>query len=184
MALFGGQRDISLFRTVSRELVNDLIDTEVDILKTSVYDVNENLYGEAIDKIFKPGVRVNCLIDVEDQEWDNTEFGPDINQAAKFSFLRDDLLPQGSIGTPAANVVLEVGDIIYWNLIYWEIDSVVQNQLIVGKDPAKDAGFTSGARGEFGSNFSLICQTHQTRKSRTQLEDIRVGYNNYGLYGE
>ena len=184
MALFGGQRDISLFRTVSRELVNDLIDTEVDILKTSVYDVNENLYGEAIDKIFKPGVRVNCLIDVEDQEWDNAEFGPDINQAAKFSFLRDDLLPQGSIGTPAANVVLEVGDIIYWNLIYWEIDSVVQNQLIVGKDPAKDAGFTSGARGEFGSNFSLICQTHQTRKSRTQLEDIRVGYNNYGLYGE
>lgn len=184
MALFGGQRDISLFRTVSRELVNDLIDTEVDILKTSVYDVNENLYGESIDKIFKPGVRVNCLIDVEDQEWDTTELGPDISQAAKFSFLRDDLLPAGSIGTPAANVVLEVGDIIYWNLIYWEIDSVVQNQLIVGKDPAKDAGFTSGARGEFGSNFSLICQTHQTRKSRTQLEDIRVGYNNYGLYGE
>ena len=162
MALFGGQRDISLFRTVSRELVNDLIDTEVDILKTSVYDVNENLYGESIDKIFKPGVRVNCLIDVEDQEWDTTELGPDINQSAKFSFLRDDLLPAGSIGTPAANVVLEVGDIIYWNLIYWEIDSVVQNQLIVGKDPAKDAGFTSGQRGEFGSNFSLICQTHQT----------------------
>ena len=184
MALFGGQRDISLFRTVSRELVNDLIDTEVDILKTSVYDVNENLYGESIDKIFKPGVRVNCLIDVEDQEWDTTELGPDINQSAKFSFLRDDLLPAGSIGTPAANVVLEVGDIIYWNLIYWEIDSVVQNQLIVGKDPAKDAGFTSGQREEFGSNFSLICQTHQTRKSRTQLEDIRVGYNNYGLYGE
>ena len=184
MALFGGQRDISLFRTLSRELVNDIIDTEVDILKTSVYDVNENLYGESIDKIFKPGVRVNCLIDVEDQEWDTTELGPDINQLAKFSFLRDDLLPEGSIGTPAANVVLEVGDIIYWNLIYWEIDSVIQNQLIVGKDPAKDAGFTSGARGEFGSNFSLICQTHQTRKSRTQLEDIRVGYNNYGLYGE
>ena len=37
MALFGGQRDISLFRTVSRELVNDLIDTEVDILKTSAW---------------------------------------------------------------------------------------------------------------------------------------------------
>ena len=86
MALFGGARDISLFRTVSRELVNDLIDTEVDILKTSVYDVNENLYGESIDKIFKPGVRVNCLIDVEDQEWDSTEFGPDINQAAKLVF--------------------------------------------------------------------------------------------------
>ena len=55
---------------------------------------------------------------------------------------------------------------------------------IIGKDPAKDKGFVSGGRGEFGSNFSIICQTHQTRKSRTQLDDIRVGYNNYGLYGE
>ena len=68
MALFGGSRDISLFRKVSRELVNDFVDTEVDILKTSVYDVNENLYGESIDKIFKPGVRVNCLIELEQME--------------------------------------------------------------------------------------------------------------------
>ena len=184
MALFGGSRDISLFRKVSRELVNDFVDTEVDILKTSVYDVNENLYGESIDKIFKPGVRVNCLIELEDQEWESTELGPDVTQQSKFSFLRDDLLPAGSIGTPASNIVLEVGYIIYWNLIYWEIDSVIQNQLIVGKDPEKDKGFVSGERAEFGSNFSIICQTHQTRKSRTQLENIRVGYNNYGLYGE
>jgi len=42
MALFGSARDVSLFRTLSRELVNDIIDTEVDILKTSVYDVDEN----------------------------------------------------------------------------------------------------------------------------------------------
>jgi len=184
MALFGSSRDVSLFRTLSRELVNKIIDTEVDILKTSIYDVDENLYGESIDKIFKPGVRVNCIIDVEDQVWDDSELGSDVNQASKFSFLRDDLLPAGSIGTPAANIVLEVGDIIYWNNIYWEIDGVVQNQLVVGKDPAKDKGFVSGDRSEFGSNFSIICQTHQTRKSRTQLDDIRVGYNNYGLYGE
>ena len=55
MALFGGQRDISLFRTLNRELINDLVDTEVDIFKTSVYDVNDNLYGEAINKIYKKG---------------------------------------------------------------------------------------------------------------------------------
>ena len=118
MALFGGSRDISLFRKVSRELVNDFVDTEVDILKTSVYDVNENLYGESIDKIFKPGVRVNCLIELEDQEWESTELGPDVTQQSKFSFLRDDLLPAGSIGTPASNIVLEVGDIIYWKRYY------------------------------------------------------------------
>jgi len=183
MALFGGQRDISLFRTLNRELINDLVDTEVDIFKTSVYDVNDNLYGEAINKIYKKGVRVNCLITHDDQTWDSSEFGPDVNQSATFAFLRDDLLPTGSIGTPAANVVLEVGDVIWWNNIYWEIDATNENQLIVGKTPDTDLGYTSGQRDDFGNSFSIICQTHQTRKSKVQFENIREGYS-YGLYNE
>ena len=183
MALFGGQRDISLFRTLNRELINDLVDTEVDIFKTSVYDVNDNLYGEAINKIYKKGVRVNCLITHDDQTWDSSEFGPDVNQSATFAFLRDDLLPAGSIGTPAANVVLEVGDTIWWNNIYWELDAVVENQFVVGKDPETDKGLLSGDREEFGSSFSIICTGHQTRKSRVQLDNIRAGYK-YGLYNE
>jgi hypothetical protein len=183
MALFGGQRDISLFRTLNRELINDLVDTEVDIFKTSVYDVNDNLYGEAINKIYKKGVRVNCLITHDDQTWDSSEFGPDINQSSTFAFLRDDLLPSGAIGTPAANVILEVGDVIWWNNIYWEIDATNENQLIVGKTPDTDLGFTSGQRDDFGNSFSIICQTHQTRKSKVQFENIREGYS-YGLYNE
>jgi hypothetical protein len=183
MALFGGQRYISLFRTLNRELINDLVDTEVDIFKTSVYDVNDNLYGEAINKIYKKGVRVNCLITHDDQTWDSSEFGPDVNQSATFAFLRDDLLPAGSIGTPAANVVLEVGDVIWWNNIYWEIDATNENQLIVGKTPDTDLGYTSGQRDDFGNSFSIICQTHQTRKSKVQFENIREGYS-YGLYNE
>ena len=86
MALYGGQRDISLFRTLNRELINQLVDTEVDIFKTSIYDVNENLYGEAIEKIYKKGIRVNCLIEHLDQEWDASEFGMDVNQSTTFSF--------------------------------------------------------------------------------------------------
>ena len=183
MALFGGARDISLFRTLNRELINEFIDTEIDIFKTSVYDVNDNLYGEAINKVYKPSVRVNCIITIDDQEWDSSEFGPDVNQGATFAFLRDDLLPAGSIGTPAASIVLEVGDVIWWNNIYWEIDSTNENQFIVGKNPDTDLGYTSNDRAEFGSSFSIICTTHQTRKSKVQLENIRSGYT-YGLYNE
>ncbi len=183
MALFGGARDVSLFRTLSRELVNEIIDIEVDIFKSAIHDSETNLYGESLNKVYKPGVRVACLIDVEDQEWGTTEFGMDVNQTAKFSFLRDDLLPPGSIGTPAANIVLEVGDTIWWNNIYWELDSVVENQFVVGKDPETDKGFTDGGRDEFGSSFSIVCMAHQTRKSRVQLDNIRAGYK-YGLYNE
>ena len=183
MALFGGQRDISLFRTLNRELINDFVDTEVDIFKTSIYEIGDNLYGEAINKVYKKGIRVNCLITVEDQVWDDSEFGVDVNQATSFAFLRDDLLPAGSIGTPAANVVLQVGDIIWWNNIYWEIDATTENQFVVGKNPDTDLGHTSGNRGKFGNSFSIICQTHQTRKSKVQFENIREGYS-YGLYNE
>jgi len=183
MALFGGQRDISLFRTLSRELINKLIDIEVDIFKSAVYDSDTNIYGESINKVYKPGVRVACLVETENQEWESSEFGMDVNQQIKFSFLRDDLLPAGSIGTPSANVVLEVGDTIWWNNIYWELDSVVENQFIVGKDPENDKGFISGDRQEFGSSFSIICSGHQTRKSKVQLDDIRAGFK-YGLYNE
>jgi hypothetical protein len=205
MALFGGSRDISLFRTLNRELINGLVDTEVDIFKTSIYDVDDNLYGEAINKIYKHGIRAHCLITHDDQEWDASEFGMDVNQSTTFSFLRDDLLPPGAIGIPAANVVLEVGDIIWWNNIYWEIDSTNENQFIVGKNPdhdlgnkreildtsgnssmyisASDAGIPQDSQEDFGSSFSIICTTHQTRKSKVQFENIREGYK-LGLYNE
>ncbi len=67
MALFGSARDVSLFRTLSRELINEIIDIEVDIFKSAVYDSDTNLYGESINKVYKPGIRVSCLVDPEDQ---------------------------------------------------------------------------------------------------------------------
>ncbi len=178
MALFGGARDISLFRTLNRELINKIIDIEIDIFKSAIHDTVGNLYGEALNKVYKQGIRVACLVDHEEEAWDSSEFGPDVNQNSTFRFLRDDLLPAGSIGTPAANVVLEVGDIIWWDNIYWEVDGVIEHQYLFGKNPDTDKGYTSGDRGEFGSSFSIIVNTHQTRKSKLKLERIRAGVNN------
>ena len=178
MALFGGQRDISLFRTLNRELINEIIDTEVDIFKAAIHDTIGNIYGEALNKVYMQGVRVACLIDHEEDEWSSDEFGADKNQISTFKFLRDDLLPSGSIGSPAANVVLEVGDIIWWDNIYWEADAVIEHQYLFGKNPDTDKGLTSGERSEFGSSFSTIVKTHETRKSKLKLEQIRTGVKN------
>jgi|TARA_Y100000389_G_C17265406_1_gene415190 hypothetical protein len=183
MALFGGQRDISLFRTLNRELINEIIDTEVDIFKAAIHDTVGNLYGEALNKVYMQGVRVACLIDMGEEEWSSDEFGADVNHITEFKFLRDDLLPAGSIGSPSANVVLEVGDIIWWDATYWEIDEVHEHQYLFGKNPSTDKGFVDGERtdslgGEFGSSFSIIVKTHETRKSKLKLEKIRSGVNN------
>jgi len=163
MALFGGQRDIKLFNTIGRELMNNIIDTTVDIFKSAIYEIRENLYGEAIDKYYKSSVRVSALITHDDQMTDADEFGPDINQSTTFAFLKD-ILEWDS------DIVLENGDIIYWDNAYWEIDSIVENQYVAGKNDR-----TSNLGNIFGNSHSIICQTHMTRRSIPQLEKVRTG---------
>ena len=57
MSIFGGDRDISLFRHINRELINNIIDTKVDIVKAAIKDIKENLYGEALGKQYFPSAR-------------------------------------------------------------------------------------------------------------------------------
>ena len=48
MALFGGQRDMALFSKINKELITDIIDTEVYYYKIIVEDMkiskNESIY--------------------------------------------------------------------------------------------------------------------------------------------
>ena len=52
MALFGGQRDMDLFNKVNKELITDIVDTEVYYYMLVVTDTKANLYGEGKDKVF------------------------------------------------------------------------------------------------------------------------------------
>ena len=187
MALFGGDRDVALVRTVNRELLNNIVDTTIDIFKISLYDTKSNLYGESINKIYKPGVRVASLITHEDQAWSTDEFGPDMNQTATFAFLKYEL-------ETVADVVLEVGDVIAWDEKYWEVDGVVENQYFMGKNDAttkedRDIGDMvvgdpsygtplqiGGYQEVFGSSLSIIVNTHQSRRSKLKIEQIRNGF--------
>ena len=189
MALFGGDRDAALITTLNRELLNNIVDTTIDIYKLSLYDTKANLYGEAINKIYKPGVRVASLIAHDDQAWSSDEFGPDMNQGATFNFLKYEL-------ESVANVVLEVGDVIAWDTRYWEIDSLIENQYFVGKNEKTTAKVDQGIGqvvvelsdefsspftvGEiqqevYGQSISIVAVTHQSRRSKLKIEKIRSG---------
>lgn len=190
MALFGGDRDAALITTLNRELLNNIVDTTIDIYKLSLYDTKANLYGEAINKIYKPGVRVASLIAHDDQAWSSDEFGPDMTQGATFNFLKYEL-------ESVANVVLEVGDVIAWDTKYWEIDSLIENQYFVGKNEKTttskiDQGLGQLAVGAsedfesplgvgtinqevYGQSISIIAVTHQSRRSKLKIEKIRSG---------
>jgi len=112
------QKDIDTFDKFNKELVGDLysgqdgvINQQVVIYKLSVYDTETNMYGETADgKVYKPGVQVTALIDAEDQTTTTDEFGPDLQQNAIFSFIRQSLVD--------ISYVVEIGDIIDWNSGY------------------------------------------------------------------
>ena len=109
------QKDIDLITRVSKELVGDkqnnkdgLINQEVVIYKPSLQESMTNMYGESAGgkKAYKNGVQMSALIDAQDFDYNQDEFGPDNNQTAT--------------------------DLIDWNYGYFEVGSINENQLIGG----------------------------------------------------
>lgn len=162
MPLFGGRRDISLFRHINRELYDKIITQVVDIFKASLYNSQENLYGEVLNKQYFPGVRLCGLVGPEDQTSEYEDQNVDVDQLSTYYFLRDDLIKK--------NIVLEIGDVIHWNNIYWEVDKAVENKFFMGRNPA--ANKIIGPN--WGWNLAVVCNTHQTKRSTVKLEKIRT----------
>ena len=89
MALFGGSRDISLFQNLSKELINDIIQTEVAYYKFALEQTKINVYGEAPGKNYYEPLKIACLIDRQDQSWTSDDFGSDVNQTISLSVLKE-----------------------------------------------------------------------------------------------
>ena len=165
MALFGGERDASLFRKINKELITDIIDTEIYYYKIILDDTKRNLYGEGKDKVFYNPVKIPTLVDRTNAEQIFDEFGSSYTRNVNFYFLRDILVEK--------NVFPEVGDVIVWNDEQHIVDVVFQNQFFAGKNPETWDGGDA-----HGYSVSIICETHVARKSQLKLrDDFRVGYN-------
>jgi len=160
--IFGSNRDFDLLVGINRELLSDVVEQEVGYYKLSVGDTEANIYGEAEDKIFLDPVLLNCLITRGDQIISVDEFGPDLNREASFAFLRRDLEDKV--------VVPEVGDIVLWHEDYYEVDTVRENQLFVGRD--KSYNLTPYGS-QFGTSVSIIVDCHLTRGDRVGIKPIR-----------
>ena len=164
MALFGGSRDVSLFHNLNKELINDIIQTEIAYYKFALEQTKTNVYGEAPGKNYYEPLKIACLIDRKDQEWSSDEFGSDINQTIGFKFLKDELRD--------INLVPEVGDILLFRNNFYEIDSKVENQLILGRDP--DYALSTETT-DFGNSFSILVNAVISGVQRLNLIPLREG---------
>jgi hypothetical protein len=163
MALFGSSRDVSVFTGIARELLENIISQQVGYYKYVLADNVVNMYGEATQRSYIGPVLINCLIERGDYASERGDEMIDVNRTANFRFLRSHLV--------SANVVPEIGDIIMYNELYYEVDNVNENQLILGKDPAY--AYSEGLDG-FGSSFSIILSTHYTSPDKLGIQQQRL----------
>lgn len=167
--LFGSGRDASFLRSISKELINKNIDTEVEYYKLSMQDTRENLYGEAPQKVYYNPVKVNCIVQKDDLEGVSDVGGYDFNRTATFAFLRDTLKD--------LNIVAQEGDIIKWDTEYFELNAVNINQYWGGRNPDTVPGVTSSETTEHGYNIAIVCSAHLTRLSKVNIIQPRAGIN-------
>ena len=160
--LFGSNRDFNLLVNINRELLKDIVEQEIGYYKLSLNDTQANIYGEAQEKTYFQPVKLNCLIVRGDQVISTDEFGPDLSREASFAFLREDLVD--------AIVVPEVGDIVMWHEDYYEVDTVRENQLFLGRD--KSYNIASYAE-NFGSSDSIVVDCHLTRAEKVGVITVR-----------
>ena len=163
MALFGSSRDISTFKGIAKELLENIISQQVGYYKYMLNDTTINVYGEGMNRYYIGPILINCLIERGDFSTVTKEQVLDVARPATFRFLKDHLQD--------ANVVPEIGDILMYNELYYEVDNVNQNQLILGKDP--NYAYSDGLN-EFGSSFSIIVTTHYTSGDKLGITKQRL----------
>ena len=149
MARFTLDRDIRFFEGISRELVDAVVTTAVVLYKLVIENSKTNLYGESLSKTYYQGVECNAMIERQDTTATYEGFGSDQGQNVEFRFNRFSLKDTGFYP--------EIGDIIFHNDAYFEIDNVREDQLIGGRTGEQE-------------HFSIICSTFMTRKSTIQTE--------------
>jgi len=146
-------RDISFLRNVARELVDTVVENVCVLYKINLNDTKVNIYGEALNKTWHPGVELYVLINKEAQSAAYDGFGPDTNQNIEFRFDRELCRER--------NAYPEIGDIIYFDDSYYEIDNTTEVQYLGGLPGTE----------EERRNLSIICSTFMVSKSNLNIEE-------------
>lgn len=147
---FFESRDYHFFQSLNRELIDDFVENTVIVFRLDKMQSEKNIYGESVSgKTYMTGLKINCLVERQDQITTYESFGSDVRQSYEFRFLRSQLVEK--------NFRPSVGDIIRFNNMYFEIGGVIDNQLIAGNPAFK---------------HSILCTTSIMRDSKINFEEL------------
>lgn len=137
------QRDLNLVAQFNSELMGDIVEVLVQIFKIAPEETKTNIYGETAaetGKWYFPSIQISALVDRSDMTAEYDDFGPNRKQDYVFK-MREKMLQQ-------LGFYPEIGDVISFHDRYYEIDNVIQEQLLGGQTD---------------KSHSIICNTHYTK---------------------
>jgi hypothetical protein len=152
MARFALARDIKFFESISKEIVDAVVSTTVILYKLIIEESKTNLYGESLNKTYYQGVECASLIQRDESTANYEGFGSDISQAVEFRFNKSTLMEK--------DFYPEIGDIIFHNEAYFEVNNVREDFLVGGRVETGD-----------GEKFSVVCQTFMSRRTSIQTDE-------------
>ena len=141
-------RDIDFFKSIAREIVDDVIQNTIVLYKINLSDTKVNIYGEALNKTWFPGVQMYALINKDPNTINYEGFGPDKGQTIEFRLDR--------WACEEKNAYPETGDVIYFDNSYYQVDNTSEVQFVGGQTY---------------NNFSIVCSTFMVRKSDLNIEE-------------
>ena len=163
MAIFGSTRDITMFKGITREFVEDVVSQQIGFYKVMLPNTQANVYGESLEKEYIGPVLLFCLIERGDMAFIERDMTHDTTRPVNFRFFKDHLQD--------ANIIPEVGDVVMYNEVYYEINNINENQLILGKD--NSYAYSAGLE-NFGSSYSITVTTHYTSPDRLGITKQRL----------
>ena len=148
MSKFLQTRDIEFFKGIARELVDDVVQNTIVLFKINMNETKVNIYGESLNKTWYPGVQLYALYSKSPEDIVYEGFGPEMQQNITFKLDR--------MMCEEKNVYPEVGDVIFFDTSYYEIDNTNEIQFIGGSPD---------------NNFSIVCETFMVSKSTLNIEE-------------
>jgi hypothetical protein len=148
MAKFISDRDVAFFKGLAREVVDDVIQNIAVLYKINLNETRVNLYGESMNKTWHTGVQLYVLINKDTTTTSYEGFGSERLQNIEFRFDR--------FMCEEKNSYPEIGDVIFFDNSYYEIDNTSEVQYVGGFDK---------------NNFSIVCNTFMVSKSTLNIEE-------------
>jgi len=186
MPKFFNSKDLDFIKTISEEVVDYVVEQAVTLFKVSVGETKTNLYGESLGKVWRKPSTMMAIVDREPININYEGFGADKQGTVEFRFNRQrireesyavpkvrdingTLVPTEAIQNLTVGYP-EIGDIVLYDEIYYEVDNVREPQWIGGSPEMYDK-----TTGQFvDASNTLIAACHMVRKSQVQIDDRTV----------